>query len=81
MSGQGWKEVDYNEDGKEWRTPAGSLERLVLSQRQFKQISPSVVCSSVAAQLLLHDTAALYVTVASLQKRGPHCGPKTRAVI
>ena len=62
MSGQGWKEVEYNENGNAWRTPAGSLESLDLPQRQFKQISPTVLCSSVAAQLLLHDTAALQVT-------------------
>ena len=62
MSGQGWKEVEHNENSNAWRTPGGSLESLDLSQRQFKQISPTVLCSSVAAQLLLHDTAALQVT-------------------
>ena len=61
MSGQGWKGLEHNENGNAWRTSAGSLESLDLSQRQFKQISPTVLCSSVAAQLLLHDTAALFV--------------------
>ena len=53
-----------------WSCPSGGPSK-----------SLAVVCGSVAAQLLLHNTAALYVTVASLQKMGPHYGPKTRAVI
>ena len=34
-----WAEVGYNENDNAWRTAAGSLERLVLSQGHFQHIS------------------------------------------